>query len=83
MAWIDLIAGCFGYGTAPFASNPPDQDCAKEAIRVAKAEGATRAEFAHMISLYPRRYIKSEHVLRNRLREDSLRFEKLWKPRSS
>ena len=83
MAWTDLIAGCFGFGTAPFASNRPDQDCAKEAIRAAKAEGATRAEFAHVISMYPRKYIKSEHVLRERLREDSHRLEKLWKPGAS
>jgi hypothetical protein len=83
MAWTDLIAGCFGFGTAPFASNVPDQDCAKEAIRAAKAEGATRAEFAREIAMYPRRYIKSEHVLRVRLREDSLRLEKLWRPRTS
>jgi hypothetical protein len=82
MAWTDLIAGCFGFGTAPFASNGPDQDCAKEAIRAAKAEGATRDEFANVIAMYPRRYIKSEHLLRERLREDGHRLEKLWKPRS-
>ncbi len=83
MAWTDLIAGCFGFGTAPFAANPPDQDRAKEAIRAAKAEGATQAEFAQTIALYPRKYIKSEHVLRVRLREDSERLEKLWKPARS
>ncbi len=79
MAWTDLIAGCFGYGTAPFASNGPDQDCAKEAIRAAKAEGASRVEFARMIGTYPRKYIKSEHLLRQRLKEDGERLEKLWK----
>jgi hypothetical protein len=81
MAWTDLVAGCFGFGTAPFAANGPDQDCAREAIRAAKAEGASRAEFAHAIGLYPRRYIKSEHLLRERLREDGERLAKLWKPR--
>jgi hypothetical protein len=83
MAWTDMIAGCFGFGTAPFASNPPDQDSAKKAIRAAKAEGATRAEFAHTIAMYPRKYIKSEHVLRERLKEDGYRLEKLWKPSRS
>jgi hypothetical protein len=81
MAWTDLIAGCFGFGTAPFATNRPDQACAKEAIKSAKAEGATRDEFALMIAMYPRKYIKSEQVLRERTREDSARLEKLWKPR--
>lgn len=84
MTWTDLIAACFGFGTAPFASNRPDEESAKEAIRVAKAEGATREQFAQEIATYPRRYIKSEQVLRERLREDAGRLEKLWKiPRYS
>lgn len=79
MAWTDLVAGCFGFGTAPFANNQPDEDIAKEAIAAAKAEGATRAEFARLIALYPRKYIKSEQVLRERMREDAERLDKLWK----
>jgi hypothetical protein len=79
MAWTDLIAGCFGFGTAPFASNGPDQECAKAAIRAAKAEGASREEFARAIAAYPRKYIRSEHVLRQRLKADEDRLEKLWK----
>ena len=79
MAWTDLIPGCFGFGTAPFASNGPDLDCAREAIRVAKAEGASRVEFACIIATYPRKYIKSEHLLRQRLKEDGERLEKLWR----
>jgi hypothetical protein len=80
MAWTDLIAGCFGFGTAPFATNGPDHARAKQAIKAAKAEKATRAQFADMIAMYPRKYIKSEQVLRERTREDSARLEKLWKP---
>ncbi len=79
MVWTDLIAGCFGFGTAPFASNRPDRDWAKEAIRAAKAEGASRVEFAQIIATYPRKYIRSEHLLRQRLREDGERLEELWK----
>ena len=79
MAWTDLVAGCFGFGTAPFADNPPDEDNAKEAIAAAKAEGATREQFAQLIALYPRKYIKSEQVLRERMREDAVRLDKLWK----
>jgi hypothetical protein len=79
MAWKDQIAGSFGFGTAPFASYALDQDLAEEAIKVAKAEGATRDEFAHEIAMYPRKYIKSEQVLRERLREDSARLDELWK----
>lgn len=79
MAWTDLVAGCFGFGTAPFATNRPDEANAKEAIAAAKAEGATREEFARLISLYPRKYIKSEQILRERVREDSARLDKLWK----
>ena len=78
MAWTDLVAGCFGFGTAPFASNRQDEDIAIQAIAAAKAEGATRYEFAQLIATYPRKYIKSEQVLRERLREDAERLEKLW-----
>lgn len=78
MAWTDLVAGCFGFGTAPFANNRPDEDVAKEAIAAAKAEGATRQEFAQLIAMYPRKYIKSEQVLRERMREDAARLDKLW-----
>ncbi len=78
MAWMDLIAGCFGFGTAPFATNRLDEDVAMQAIAAAKAEGVTRHEFAQLIAAYPRKYIKSEHVLRDRLREDAARLEKLW-----
>ena len=78
MAWTDLVAGCFGFGTAPFANNRPDEDIAKEAIAAAKAEGATRQEVAQLIAMYPRKYIKSEQVLRERMREDAARLDKLW-----
>ena len=45
----------------------------------AKAEGATRAEFAQLIAMYPRKYMKSDQVLRERIREDAARLDKLWK----
>lgn len=84
MTWTDLIAACFGFGTAPFAANRPDEESAKEAIRIAKAQGATREQFAQEIAMYPRKYIKSEQVLRERLRADADRLDKLWKiPRFS
>lgn len=79
MAWKDLISGSFGFGTAPFAAYRPDQDYADRAIKAAKAEGATRAEFAEEIAAYRRKYIKSDQVLRERVREDSATLDKLWK----
>jgi hypothetical protein len=79
MAWTDLISGCFGFGTAPFATNRPDEDSAKAAIAAAQAEGATKAEFAQVIAMYPRKYIKSDQLLRERIREDAGRLDKLWK----
>jgi hypothetical protein len=79
MAWTDLISGCFGFGTAPFASNRPDEDSAKAAIAAARAEGATKAEFAQLIATYPRKYIKSDQLLRERIKEDAARLDKLWK----
>ena len=78
MAWTDLVAGCFGFGTAPFASNRPDEESAKEAIAAAKAEGATRAEFAQLIAMYPRKYMKSDQLLHERIREDAARLDMRW-----
>ena len=79
MTWRDHIAGAFGFGTAAFAVHRSDQELAKTAIRAAKAEGATRAEFAQEIALYARKYISSESVLRERLRQDAAVLDKLWK----
>lgn len=81
MTWTNLVPACFGFGTAPFAANRPDEELAKEAIRLAKAQGATKEQFAQEIALYPRKYIKSEHILRARLKEDADRLDRLWKVR--
>jgi len=70
-----------GFAPPPSAANRPDHARPKKAVKAAKAEGATRAQFADMIAIYPRKYIKSEQVLRERTREDSARLEKLWKLR--
>lgn len=84
MAWIDHIAGSFGFGTAPFAIYQADEEFAVAAIAAAKSEGVTREEFARHISQYPAKYIRSELVLRERVREDAATLEKLWKiPRRS
>ncbi len=79
MTWKDQIAGAFGFGTAPFAMHNADEQLAKAAIRAAKAEGATRDDFAGEIALYARKYVSSENVLRERLRQDSAKLDKLWK----
>jgi hypothetical protein len=79
MSWREQIAGAFGFGTAPFAAHRSDQDVAREAIKAAKAQGATREEFAQEIALYARKYISSESVLRERLRQDSAALDRLWK----
>ena len=78
MAWTDHIAGSFGFGTAPFARYPVDEEIAMTAIAAAKSEGVTREAFALHISQYPAKYIRSELVLRERVREDAATLEKLW-----
>ena len=79
MTWKEQIAGAFGFGTAPFALHQSDEDLAKVAIQTAKAEGATREEFAREIALYARKYVSSEGLLRDRLRQDSEALDRLWK----
>jgi hypothetical protein len=79
ITWKEQIAGAFGFGTAPFAMHRSDEDLAKAAILSAKAEGATREEFAREIATYARKYISSEGLVRERLRRDSAALDKLWK----
>jgi len=80
MTWKEQIAGAFGFRTAPFALHRSDANIARAAIRAAKADGATREDFAHEIALYARKYVGSEGDLRDRLRRDSETLDKLWKP---
>ena len=77
MAWTDHIAGSFGFGTAPFARYEIDEEIAKTAIAAAQSEGVTREEFARHIAEYPGKYIKSEQVLRERVRVDAAKLDKL------
>ena len=79
MAWTDHIAGSFGFGTAPFAKYKLDEEIAMTAIAAAKSEGVTREEFARHIAEYPGKYIRSEQVLRERVRDDAARLDQLWK----
>jgi len=79
MAWTDHIAGSFGFGTAPFAKYQLDEEIAMKAIAAAKAEGVTQEEFARHIAEYPGKYIRSEQVLRERVRDDAARLDQLWK----
>jgi hypothetical protein len=79
MAWTDHIAGSFGFGTAPFAKYQIDEEIAITAIAAAQSEGVTREEFARHIAEYPGKYIRSEQVLRERVRDDAATLEKLWK----
>ena len=79
MAWTDHIVGSFGFGTAPFAKYQLDEEIAMTAIAAAKSEGVTREEFARHIAEYPGKYIRSEQVLRERVRDDAARLDQLWK----
>ena len=79
MAWTEHIAGSFGFGTAPFAKYQLDEEIAMTAIAAAKSEGVTREEFARHIAEYPGKYIRSEQVLRERVRDDAARLDQLWK----
>jgi hypothetical protein len=79
MTLKDQIAGSFGFGTAPFSANRLDQDRAREAIKTAKAEGASREEFAKAIALYACKYNKNENVQRERIKRDGDTFDKLWR----
>ena len=79
MAWTDHIAGSFGFGTAPFAKYQLDEEIAMTAIAAAKSEGVTLEEFARHIAEYPGKYIRSEQVLRERVRDDAARLDQLWK----
>lgn len=79
--WNALIPGCFGLMDANFALHPLDKERAKNAIRVAKASGASFEDFEKELVWHCHREApawRSKHTTKQ-----VARARKLWgKPKS-
>jgi len=78
MAWQHLIPGCFGDQDANFALHPYDEDRAKEAIKQAKAAGASCDDFEGEMLEYLRRKIGDEGVRVSRTEAAITKLRELW-----
>jgi hypothetical protein len=79
MLWQDRISGCFGDQDAIFAGHPMDKQRAKEAIKEAKANGASRDDFEKEMVWYIYKHVKAPGMLQPHITEQIKRLHKLWK----
>jgi hypothetical protein len=78
MRWQDKVAGCFGNVDALFAVHPLDEKRAKEAIKDAKAAGATFKDFEKEIVWYCYQQVTAQGALQDHLTQQVARARKLW-----
>jgi hypothetical protein len=75
--WPDLVPRCFGYADARFARHPSDARHAREAIEVAKGEGASIDDFRGAVEDYVRKNVKTG--VESHLRKDVSKLYTLWR----
>jgi hypothetical protein len=75
--WPDLVPRCFGYADARFAKHPSDARHAREAIEVAKGEGASVDDFRSAVEDYVRKNVKVG--VEGHLRKDFAKLYALWR----
>jgi hypothetical protein len=72
MAWNERIAGCFGIKDLIFAGHPLDEKRAKEMVKNAKEEGASRREVLDAIE----KYLKGEGASKEHIAAQLKRADK-------
>jgi hypothetical protein len=77
MSWQDQIPGCFGAKDALFANHPRDERRAEEAIKNAKAAGATFEDFEKEIVWYCYKEVTGTHF-QEHLGKQVAKARKLW-----
>jgi hypothetical protein len=74
----DMISGCFGENDRIFAGHPMDEKRAKEAIKAAKAAGATMTEFEKELLWDVYTHVKSHEVFWELVTNQNKRLKKMW-----
>jgi hypothetical protein len=78
-AWQEMIPGTFGSQDRIFAGHPLDEGRAKEAIKAAKAAGATREDFEKELLWDVYKHVKNREVFWGLVDKQNAKLKKMWK----
>ena len=76
--WQDMIDSCFGENDRVFAGHPLDEKRAKEAIKAAKAAGATMTDIEKELLWDVYRHVKNHDVFWELVDKQNKRLKKMW-----
>jgi hypothetical protein len=79
MDWRDRVPACFGDQDLVFASHPTDEERAKQAIREAKAAGASRDDFEKEMVWHIYKKVAADGFLQEHIKEQVRRLHKMWR----
>jgi hypothetical protein len=79
MEWQKLVSACFGNQDCIFAVHPMDEQRAKEAIKAAKAAGASRDDFEKEMVWHMYKKVTAEGLLQSHIKEQVARLHRMWR----
>ena len=82
MGWRDRVPACFGDEDLIFASHPMDEERAKQAIREAKAAGASD-DFEKEMVWHIYKTVTADGFLQEHIKEQVRRLHKMWRRRTA
>jgi hypothetical protein len=78
MDWQKRVAACFGNQDVIFAVHPMDEERAKQAIREAKAAGASRDDFEKEMVWHMYKNFTAEGLQQQHMKDQVRRLHKMW-----
>jgi hypothetical protein len=78
MSWQKQVAGGFGANDCLFAVHSLDEKRAKDAIKAAKAAGATRDDFEKEMVWHIYKNVTADGALQGHLATELAKLDKLW-----
>lgn len=78
MSWQNQVPGCFGDQDVIFAGHPLDEGRAKQAIKDAKAAGATKDDFEKEMVWHVYKNVKNPDVRNERFSDQAKKLDKMW-----
>jgi hypothetical protein len=76
--WEDMISGCFGENDRIFAGHPLDEKRAREAVKAAKAAGATITDFEKELLWDVYTHVKNHDVFWELVDKQNKKLKKMW-----
>ena len=78
MAWQEQVPGGFGEMDCEFAVHPMDKQRAQEAIKAAKASGASKADFEKEVVWHCYKQVTAPGALQPHVLQQVKRLNQLW-----